>query len=80
MKKIKSLILATLALAIVAPVFTACSDDDDKTVNNLVSEYEVNEHGHLITYNQKDKGDSPGDKAGAKSLLRFLPLFHNAFV
>ena len=43
MKKIKSLILATLALAMVAPVFTACSDDDDKTVNNLVSEYEVND-------------------------------------
>ena len=43
MKKIKSFILAAMAIAIVAPAFTACSDDDDKTKENLVSEYEVND-------------------------------------
>ena len=43
MKKIKSFILATMAFAMMAPAFVACSDDDDKTVNNLVSEYEVND-------------------------------------
>ena len=43
MKKIKSFILATMAFAMIAPAFVACSDDDDKTVNNLVSEYEVND-------------------------------------
>ena len=43
MKKIKSFIPATMAFAMMAPAFVACSDDDDKTVNNLVSEYEVND-------------------------------------
>ena len=31
MKTIKSFILATVAFALVAPMFTACSDDDDNT-------------------------------------------------
>ncbi len=43
MKRIKSFILATMALALVAPLVTACSSDDDKTVNNLISEYDVND-------------------------------------
>ena len=43
MKKIKSFIVAAMALAMVAPVFTACSSDDDKTVENIVSEYAVND-------------------------------------
>jgi sirohydrochlorin cobaltochelatase len=43
MKKIKSFIVTAMALAMVAPVFTACSSDDDKTVENIVSEYAVND-------------------------------------
>ena len=44
--KIKSIILATMTFALVAPVFTACSsndNDEDKTINNIVSEYDVND-------------------------------------
>ena len=37
MKQIKSFILAAVAFALVAPVFTACSsDDDDKTKENII--------------------------------------------
>ena len=44
MKKIKSFILGAMVMAMVAPVFTACGDDDkSETINNLVSEYEVND-------------------------------------
>ena len=42
MKKIKFL-MAAMTLVMAVPVFTACSSDDDKNVNNLVSEYEVND-------------------------------------
>ena len=44
MKKIliKTLTLATMTMFMVAPVFTACSSDDT-TVENLISEYEVND-------------------------------------
>ena len=42
MKKIKFL-MAAMTLVMAAPVFTACGSDDDKNVNNLVSEYEVND-------------------------------------
>jgi len=73
MKKIKSLILATLALAIVAPVFTACSDDDDKTVNNLVSEYEVNDK---MVAAQK----AQSKKDVAVLLVAFGSTWNNAFL
>ena len=46
MKKISSFILVTLTFALVAPVFTACSsddNDDNKTINNIVSEYDDND-------------------------------------
>ena len=73
MKKIKSFILATLALAMVAPVFTACSDDDDKTVNNLVSEYEVNDK---MVAEQKAKSK----KDVAVLLVAFGSTWNNAFL
>ena len=73
MKTIKSLILATLALAMVAPVFTACSDDDDKTVNNLVSEYEVNDK---MVAEQKAKSK----KDVAVLLVAFGSTWNNAFL
>ena len=72
MKKIKSFILATLAFAMVAPVFTACSDDDDKTVNNLVSEYEVNDK---MVAEQKAKSK----KDVAVLLVAFGSTWDNAF-
>ena len=44
MKKIKSFILATVAFALVAPAFTACSSsDDDNKKDNIVSEYTIND-------------------------------------
>lgn len=44
MKKIKSFMLALVAMAMVAPVLTACGDDDsDSTVTNLISEYDIND-------------------------------------
>jgi sirohydrochlorin cobaltochelatase len=73
MKKIKSLILATLAMAMVAPVFTACSDDDDKTVNNLVSEYEVNDK---MVAAQK----AQSKKDVAVLLVAFGSTWNNAFL
>ena len=73
MKKIKSFILATLAFAMVAPVFTACSDDDDKTVNNLVSEYEVNDK---MVAEQKAKSK----KDVAVLLVAFGSTWNNAFL
>ena len=74
MKTIKSLILATLALAMVAPVFTACGDDDDdKTVNNLVSEYEVNDK---MVAAQK----AQSKKDVAVLLVAFGSTWNNAFL
>ena len=44
MKKIKSLLVAAIAFAMVAPVFTACSSDDkNETVENIISEFSVND-------------------------------------
>ncbi len=45
MKKIKFLLLSAMAWAMVAPVLTACGDDDSEPsiVNNLISEYDVND-------------------------------------
>ena len=72
--KIKSFLLATLAMAMVAPVFTACSDDDDdKTVNNLVSEYEVNDK---MVAAQK----AQSKKDVAVLLVAFGSTWNNAFL
>ena len=65
--------LATLAFAMVAPVFTACSDDDDKTVNNLVSEYEVNDK---LVADQK----ANSKKDVAVLLVAFGSTWNNAFL
>ena len=44
MKKIKSFMLALVAMAMVTPVLTACGDDDsESTVTNLISEYDIND-------------------------------------
>ena len=44
MKKIKTFMLAFVAMAMVAPVLTACGDDDsESTVTNLISEYDIND-------------------------------------
>ena len=77
MKKISSLILAALTLA--APLFTACSssDDDNKTpgsetVNNIVSEYTVNDQ--MVANQKKQSG-----KDVAVLLVAFGSTWNNAF-
>ena len=74
MKKIKSFLLATMAFAMAAPVFTACSDDDDKneTINNIVSEYEVNDK---MVADQK----AQSKKDVAVLLVAFGSTWDNAF-
>jgi sirohydrochlorin cobaltochelatase len=74
MMKIKSLILGAVAFAMVAPAFIACNDDDDeKTVNNLVSEYEVNDQ---MVAAQKAKSG----KKTAVLLVAFGSTWNNAFL
>ena len=75
MKKIKSFILATMAFALVAPVFTACSDDDDdnKTVENIISEFSVNDK---MVAEQKAKSG----KDVAVLLVAFGSTWNNAFL
>jgi len=74
MMKIKSLILGAVAFAMVAPAFIACNDDDDeKTVNNLVSEYEVNDQ---MVAAQKTKSG----KKTAVLLVAFGSTWNNAFL
>lgn len=43
MKKIKSFMLALVAMAMVAPVLIACGDDDSDNTTNLISEYDIND-------------------------------------
>lgn len=77
MKKISSFILAAMTLA--APLFTACSssDDDNKTpgsetVNNIVSEYTVNDQ--MVANQKKQSG-----KNVAVLLVAFGSTWNNAF-
>ena len=78
MKKIKSFILGAVALAMVAPVFTACGDDDTKTetvekiIYNLKSEYSYNDS---IVADQKAKSK----KDVAVLLVAFGSTWDNAF-
>ena len=44
MKKIKSLILAAMAVCLTAPVFTSCSSDNAEDPDNLISEYSYNDN------------------------------------
>lgn len=74
MKKIKSFILAMMAFALIAPAFTACSDDDDdKTVENIVSEYTVNDK---MVADQK----ASSKKDVAVLLVAFGSTWNNAFL
>ena len=77
MKKIKSFILATMAFALAAPVFTACSSDDDdkksETVENIISEFSVNDK---MVAEQKAKSG----KDVAVLLVAFGSTWNNAFL
>ena len=77
MKKINFFILA--AMAMVAPVFTACSNSDDEentqnnqTINNIVSEYTVNDE--MVAKQKKQSG-----KDVAVLLVAFGSTWNNAF-
>jgi len=71
MKKISSFILA--AITMVAPVFTACSNSDDDEINNIVSEYSVNDE---IVANKK----AQSGKDVAVLLVAFGSTWPNAFL
>ena len=74
MKKIKTLLLAAMALAMAVPVFTACSsDDDNKTVENIISEFAVNDK---MVAEQKAKSG----KNEAVLLVVFGSTWNNAFL
>lgn len=74
MKKIKSFFVAAVACALAAPLFTACGDDDDKTVinENIVSEFSVNDK---MVADQKAKSK----KDVAVLLVAFGSTWDNAF-
>ena len=74
MKQIKSFILAAVAFALTAPVFTACSSsDDDNTKENIVSEYAVNDK--MVA---AQKANSKKDVAVL--LVAFGSTWNNAFL
>jgi Cobalamin biosynthesis protein CbiK, Co2+ chelatase len=74
MKKIKSLLVAAIAFAMVAPVFTACSSDDkNETVENIISEFSVNDK---MVAEQKAKSG----KDVAVLLVAFGSTWNNAFL
>ena len=73
MKKIKSFLVAAIAIAFVAPMFTACGDDDKSdTIDNIVSEYTINDQ---MVANQKAKSG----KNVAVLLVAFGSTWNNAF-
>ncbi len=71
MKKIKSLIVAAMAVALAAPMFTACSKDEE-TVNNIGSEFEFNDK--LVAAQKAQSG-----KNEAVLLVAFGSTWNNAF-
>ena len=75
MKKIKSFIVAVMALALTAPLFTACGDDDTKveTIENIVSEYTYNDN--LVAQKK-----STSKKDVAVLLVAFGSTWNNAFL
>ena len=74
MKKIKSLLVAAIAFAMVAPVFTACSSDDkNETVENIISEFSVNDK-MVAAQKAKSKKDV------AVLLVAFGSTWNNAFL
>ena len=77
MKKIKTFMLAAVAMALTAPVFTACSSDDDnktktEVVESIVSEFSVNDKK---VAEQKAKSG----KKEAVLLIAFGSTWNNAF-
>ena len=72
MKTIKSFMLAVVALALTAPVFTACSDDDN-TKENIISEFSVNDQ--KVAAQKKASG-----KNVAVLLVAFGSTWNNAFL
>ena len=74
MKKIKSFVLAAVAFALVAPVFTACdSDSKSETIDNIISEYSVNDE-MVAAQKAKSKKDV------AVLLIAFGSTWNNAFL
>lgn len=72
MKKIKRIILAIMAIAMIAPAISSCSDDN-KDVNNIVSEYDINDK---MVAAQKAKSG----KNEAVLLVAFGSTWNNAFL
>ena len=72
MKKIKSFFLAAVACAMVAPLFTACGDDKNEIVENIISEFSVNDK---MVAAQKAKSG----KNEAVLLVAFGSTWDNAF-
>lgn len=78
MKKIKTFMLAFVAMAMTAPMFTACGDDDtkvetvEKVIENLVSEYSANDK--LVADQKAQSG-----KDEAVLLVAFGSTWNNAF-
>ena len=76
MKKIKYFVLSVMALALTAPMFTACgSDDDEKTeiIENIISEFSVNDK---MVAAQK----AQSKKNVAVLLVAFGSTWNNAFL
>ena len=73
MKKIKSLILAAMAVCLTAPVFTSCSSDNAEDPDNLISEYSYNDN---LVAAQKAKSK----KDVAVLLVAFGSTWNNAFL
>ena len=72
MKKIKSLILAAMAMLMVAPAFVSCKNDDVVTTENIVSEYDLNDKAVAV---QK----AASKKDVAVLLVAFGSTWDNAF-
>ncbi len=72
MKKIKSFFLAAVACAMVAPLFTACGDDKNEIVENIISEFSVNDK--MVAAQKAQSG-----KNEAVLLVAFGSTWDNAF-
>ena len=79
MKKIKSFLFAAVAIALTAPVFTSCGNDDkkvetvEKIVENMVSEYTYNDN--MVAETKAKSG-----KKEAILLIAFGSTWNNAFL
>ncbi len=71
--KIKSFLLAVMAMSFTAPVLTSCGDDDDQPVNNITSEYQLNDDAVA-----QQKAKSGNDKAIL--LVAFGSTWNNSFL